>query len=149
MTATLKIGSEGFANNGFIPTKYTCEGDNINPTLIISGLPMATKTLALIVEDLDAPKGIFVHWVVWNIPPTNKIRENIIPGEEGVNDFKKNHYSGPCPPEGTHRYSFKIYALDNFLHLENKSAKAELEIAMSKHVIAFGELVGQYKKKNR
>lgn len=147
MVASLKIGSEGFSNNGFIPSKYTCEGDNINPPLIISGLPMATKTLALIVEDADAPKGTFVHWVVWNIPPTNKIRENIQPGEAGVNDFGKHNYSGPCPPSGVHRYYFKIYALDNFLHLEPTCTKADLEAAMSKYVIGFGELIAQYKKK--
>lgn len=147
MTATLKIGSEGFSSNGFIPSKYTCEGENVNPTLIISGLPMATKTLALIMEDPDTPKGTFVHWVVWNIPPTNKIRENIIPGEEGLNDFRKHHYSGPCPPVGVHRYIFKIYALDNFLHLNESSNKADLETVMSKHVIGYGELTGQYKKK--
>ena len=147
MTASLKIGSEGFASNGFIPSKYTCEGENVNPTLIISGLPMATKTLALIMEDPDAPKGTFVHWVVWNIPPTNKIRENVIPGEEGLNDFRKHHYSGPCPPSGVHRYIFKIYALDNFLHLDGNATRADLEATMSKHIIGHGELVGQYKKK--
>ncbi|MEO5675437.1 MAG: YbhB/YbcL family Raf kinase inhibitor-like protein [Chitinophagales bacterium] len=147
MKATLKIGSESFKNQGFIPSKYTCEGENINPALIISGLPMATKTLALIVEDPDAPEGNFVHWVVWNISPTNKIRENIIPGEEGLNDFNNHHYSGPCPPSGTHRYIFKIYALDNFLHLNPKCTKADLEAAMDIHIIGVGELIGQYKKK--
>ena len=147
MVASLKITSEAFKTNGFIPSKYTCEGDNINPSLIISGLPMNTKTLVLIVEDPDALKGIFVHWVVWNIPPTNKIIENTIPGEQGMNDFRKHKYAGPCPPSGAHRYMFKIYALDNFLHLDHKLGKTELETAMTKHVIGFGELIGIYKKK--
>lgn len=147
MIASLRIASEAFKTNGFIPSKYTCEGANVNPSLIISGLPMATKTLAVIMEDPEAPKGIFVHWVVWNIPPTNKILENTVPGEEGTNDFKKKRYYGPCPPAGTHHYHFKVYALDNFLHLEQTSTKAELEAAMDKYVIGFGELIGQYARK--
>jgi len=147
MVASLKISSEVFSNNGMIPSKYTCEGENINPPIIISNLPMQSKTLVLIVEDPDASKGTFVHWLVWNIPPTNKIRENTVPGEEGKNDFKKHNYMGPCPPSGTHHYSFKIYSLDNFLHLEPTATRAELEAAMSKYVIGFGELIGMYKKK--
>jgi len=147
MVASLRIASEAFKANSPIPSRFTCDGNNVNPSLIISGLPMATKTLALILEDPDATKGVFVHWVVWNIAPTNKILENTIPGEEGVNDFGKHHYSGPCPPEGMHHYHFKIYALDNFLHLAGNSTKAELEAAMEKYVIGFGELIGQYSRK--
>jgi hypothetical protein len=147
MVASLKIASEAFKSNGAIPSRYTCDGANINPSLIISGLPMATKTLALIVEDPDAPKGVFVHWVVWNIPPTNKILENTRPGEEGVNDFGKNAYSGPCPPNGTHHYHFKIYALDNFLHIDPSRGKSELEVSMAPYVIGFGELIGTYTRK--
>jgi len=147
MIASLRIASEAFKTNGSIPSKFTCEGTNVNPSLIISGLPMATKTLAVILEDPDAPKGVFVHWIVWNIPPTNKILENTIPGEEGMNDFKKKHYAGPCPPAGTHHYHFKVYALDNFLHLDPSSGKAELEAAMDKYIIGFGELIGQYTRK--
>lgn len=147
MVASLKIASEAFKSNGSIPSRYTCDGANINPSLIISGLPMATKTLALIVEDPDAPEGVFIHWICWNIPPTNKILENTKPGEVGQNDFGKNEYAGPCPPNGLHHYHFKIYALDNFLHLDLSSSKAELEAAMDPYVIGFGELIGTYARR--
>lgn len=108
---------------------------------------MATKTLALVMEDPDSPQGVFVHWVVWNIPPTNKILENTSPGEAGTNDFGDKEYSGPCPPSGLHHYHFKVYALDNFLHLDPKCGKADLEQAMDPYIIGFGELVGTYSRK--
>ncbi|MCY7409279.1 MAG: YbhB/YbcL family Raf kinase inhibitor-like protein [Chitinophagales bacterium] len=148
MVATLKISSEVFGNNGIIPTKYTTEGLNINPALIISGLPMNTKTLVLILEALDGPKAPVTQWVVWNISPTNKIRENIIPGEEGMNDLRRHHYSGPNPPAGErHKYAFKIWALDNFLHLDHSAKRPALEVVMAKHVIGFGEIIASYQKK--
>jgi Raf kinase inhibitor-like YbhB/YbcL family protein len=88
-----------------------------------------------------------VHWVVWNIPITHEIAENEIPGIEGINDSRRNHYSGPCPPSGTHRYFFKFYALDSVLELPSSSTKSSLEKAMQPHILAFGELIGQYKRK--
>lgn len=143
----LKITCTAFNNREYIPLKYTCDGDNINPSLEIEFIPEATKSLALIVDDPDAPIGTWVHWVVWNIPVTHHIKENDIQGIEGINDFQKNHYSGPCPPSGTHRYFFKIYALDVLLRLPATTKKIELEKAMSDHILGFGELIGLYKRR--
>ncbi|KAA9035662.1 YbhB/YbcL family Raf kinase inhibitor-like protein [Ginsengibacter hankyongi] len=143
----LKITSSAFNNNEYIPLKYTCDGDNISPSLEIEVIPEATKSLALIVDDPDAPIGTWVHWVVWNIPVTHHIKENDIKGIEGINDFQKNHYNGPCPPSGTHRYFFKIYALDALLRLPATTKKIELEKAMSDHILGFGELIGLYKRR--
>jgi len=143
----LKVGSSAFDNEGMIPQKYTCDGININPPLEIENIPEEAKCLVLIVDDPDAPAGTWVHWVVWNIPVTHYIKENEIHGTEGVNDFKKHHYGGPCPPSGTHRYFFKVYALDDLLDLPPRTGKLNLEKAMSEHIIAFGELTGLYKRK--
>ncbi|MCS6916114.1 MAG: YbhB/YbcL family Raf kinase inhibitor-like protein [Chitinophagales bacterium] len=148
MIASLKIASEAFKHNSFIPSKFTCDGENINPSLIISGLPMHTKTLVLIMEDLDGPKGSVVHWILWNIPPTNKILANSVPGEAGINDFRKRKYQGPCPTSGVHRYAFKVYALDNFLHLDSKATRADLQPLLDDHAIGFGEIIGLYKRRN-
>ena len=147
--AMLRITSESFKSNAFIPVKYTCDGANINPSLVVSSLPVKTSTLVIIVEDPDANDGPFVHWLVWNIAPTNRIGENSVPGEPGTNDFGKLNYKGPCPPSGTHRYCFKVYALDNFLHLPSTAKKADLEAAMGRSVIAYGELVGMYERRNK
>ncbi len=149
MVASLKITSEAFKNNGIIPVKFTCDGENINPSLIISGLPMHTKTLALILEDLDAPNGSLVHWIVWNIPPTNKILQGSVPGVQGTSHFSKRKYHGPCPSSGMHRYAYRVYALDNFLDLDPKAGKKELEEAMKDHLIGMGELLGLYQRKER
>lgn len=142
----LTLSSTAFAAGGMIPSKYTCDGANINPPLDIQDIPDGAKSLALIVDDPDAPVGVWVHWVVWNIPVTKFIKENIVPGKEGLNDFRKRHYGGPCPPSGTHRYFFKIYALDTSLDLTDDSNKAGLEKAMGGHVLASGELIGLYKR---
>lgn len=142
----LKISSTDFEQNGFIPPKFTCDGINISPSLTIEDIPAETKCLALIVDDPDAPKRDWVHWLVWNIPVTHNIKQNEVHGIQGVNDFKGLSYSGPCPPSGTHRYYFKIYALDSLLDLSANATKTQLEIAMSEHIIGFGELMGLYKK---
>src|SRR5665647_2027424 len=131
----LKVSSIEFQNEEMIPLKYTCDGRNINPPLDIEHIPEEAKCLALIVDDPDAPIGTWVHWVVWNIPVTHHIKENDIQGIEGINDFQKNHYSGPCPPSGTHRYFFKIYALDVLLRLPATTKKIEWEKAMSDHIL--------------
>jgi Raf kinase inhibitor-like YbhB/YbcL family protein len=140
----LTVSSPAFENNNLIPSKYTCDGDNVNPPLIIEGIPEKTKSLVLIVDDPDAPMGTWDHWVVWNISPTNKIEENTVPGTEGINDSRKHSYGGPCPPSGTHRYFFKIYALDTKLDLNSNSRKKDVEKAMQSHILAKGELVGLY-----
>jgi Raf kinase inhibitor-like YbhB/YbcL family protein len=143
----LRITSAAFESNQPIPAKYTCEGKNINPPLDIDGIPEKAHSLALIVDDPDAPGKTWVHWIVWNIPITHHIKENSIPGEQGVNDFGRIAWGGPCPPSGTHRYFFKVYALDTLLQLSSTSTKKELEQAMGEHILAFGELVGLYNKK--
>ena len=108
-----QITSPVFENNGFIPKKYTCDGADVNPQLLIANVPARTKSLSLIVDDPDAPAGTWVHWVVWNIDPqTLEIKEHSVPNgaNQGLNDFSKHNYGGPCPPSGTHRYFFKLYS---------------------------------------
>lgn len=144
--ASMKLSSPAFKHNNFIPKKFTCQGDDVNPGLVIDGIPAGAKSLALIVEDPDAPMGTWVHWVVFNIPIVPKIEEDSIPGEQGVNDFGKLNYGGPCPPYGTHRYFFKIYALDTKLDLKEDVSKQGLEYAMEGHILAQAELIGLYKK---
>ena len=143
----LMIKSSAFANNGSIPTKYTCDGEDVNPPLNIEGIPQETQSLALTVDDPDAPMGTWDHWVVWNISPSNEIKENTTPGVQGVNDFRKHSYGGPCPPSGTHRYFFKVYALDTKLNLSPNSRKKELEKAMQGHILAKGETIGRYSRR--
>jgi hypothetical protein len=142
----LTVKSPAFENNKLIPSKYTCDGEDVSPPLKIEGIPEKTKSLALIMEDPDAPAGLFIHWLVWNIPPTDKIQENSVPGTEGLNTNKKNSYHGPCPPGGTHRYYFKVYALDTHLNLSAFSEKEVLENAMQNHILAHGELIGLYRR---
>src|SRR5438105_3192169 len=131
-TATLTIGSPAFEPNGMIPAKYTCQGENVNPGITIENIPSGTKSLALIVDDPDAPNGVFTHWVVWNIRPVEMLIENTVPGEEGRNSFGKTRYQGPCPPSGTHRYFFKVYALDTLLDIPASASadKKAVEKAM-------------------
>jgi Raf kinase inhibitor-like YbhB/YbcL family protein len=143
----LSVKSPAFENNKPIPVKYTCDGANVNPPLTVDGVPEETKTLVLIVDDPDAPMGTFDHWVVWNIPPTTqKIEENTVPGTEGINTYRKHAYRGPCPPYGTHRYFFKVYALDTQLDLKTNSSKRDVEKAMKGHTLAEGELIGLYSR---
>lgn len=143
----LKITSPAFKPNNPIPTKYTCDGENVNPPLNIEDIPSQTKTLTLIVDDPDAPMGTWTHWLVWNIPPKEKIAENSIPGIEGLNTARKHSYEGPCPPSGTHHYHFKIYALDTELELNPNSKKEDVEKAMQNHILAKGETIGLYQRK--
>ena len=147
--AQMKISSTAFGNNGQIPSKYTCDGADINPPLGFEGVPAAAKSLALIVDDPDAPMGIWVHWVVWNIDPrTAGIAENAAAkgAMQGVNDFGKQAYGGPCPPSGTHRYFFKLYALDAVPDIKKNAKKADLEAAMKGHVLDEAQLIGLYKR---
>jgi len=147
---TLKLSSPAFKHNESIPSKYTCDGADVNPPLMIENVPSGTKSLALIVDDPDAPAGTWVHWVVWNMgPSTIEIKENSIPSGalQGFNDFRKTDYGGPCPPSGTHRYFFKLYTLDMMLSLDPKTKKADLERAMKGHILAQCELIGLYKRK--
>lgn len=147
---TLKISSPAFKHNEMIPAKFTCDGADVNPTLVIEGVPAEAKSLALIMDDPDAPRGTWVHWVVWNVnPKTREIKENTVPdgGKQGMNDFRKHDYGGPCPPSGTHRYFFKLYALDAALDLGPNATKAQLEAAMKGHIIVQAELIGRYARK--
>ncbi len=142
----MKLWSPEFEHNQLIPEKFTCDGEDINPTLNIEDIPLETKSLALIVDDPDAPMGTWVHWVVFNIPIISKIEENSVPGTQGMNDFRKLGYGGPCPPSGTHRYFFKLYALDCKLNLEEGARKKDVEEAMQGHILAQTELIGLYRR---
>lgn len=146
----ITITSPAFAHMAAIPARYTCDGRDINPPLRIDGVMQGAKSLALVLDDPDAPAGVWVHWVAWNIPPhTREIKENSLPAGaiQGLNSWKRNIYGGPCPPSGSHRYFFKIYALDTVFDLASSSDKATLERAMHGHIIARGELIGTYRKK--
>jgi Raf kinase inhibitor-like YbhB/YbcL family protein len=151
----MKLESSAFTNEGMVPSKYTCDGNDVSPPLSWSGAPSGTKSFALIADDPDAPMGTWVHWVVWNIPPsTDKLAENV-PADrrlddgmrQGINDFKRAGYGGPCPPGGKHRYYFKLYALDTQLSLGESTGKVALEKAMKDHVLAEAQLMGRYERK--
>jgi Raf kinase inhibitor-like YbhB/YbcL family protein len=143
----LIVESPDFNQNGHIPLQYTCDGENINPPVNISNIPEGTKTLALILEDPDAPNGTFTHWLLWNIYPGDPITEKTSLGTSGINSFGKTGYGGPCPPSGTHRYYFKVYALDRELSIVAGEDKNSLLEAMEGHILATGELVGRYSRK--
>jgi Raf kinase inhibitor-like YbhB/YbcL family protein len=147
--AKMKITSSAFNEGGNIPSKFTCDGSDTSPPLQITGVPPAAKSLVLIVDDPDAPGGLFTHWLLWNIPPqTNSIAEGGAPkGVQGTNDFGKSGYRGPCPPPGTHRYSFKILALDGELDLRTGAKRSQVDAAIKGHVIAQGQLIGRYSRK--
>jgi len=143
----MKLTSPAFLNGASIPSKFTCEGDDINPQLVIENIPAGTKSLTLIVDDPDAPMKTWVHWVVYDIDPTiNRIAENSIPGKQGINDFRRKDWGGPCPPSGTHHYYFKLYALDKVLGIAEGIDRIALEKAMAGHILAKSELVGLYKR---
>ncbi len=146
---TITFTSPAFSGGGAIPGTYTCDGTDVSPPLVIGPVPAGTRSLALIMDDPDAPVGIWVHWVLWNIPPrTREIRENNVPSgtSQGRNDWHRIGYGGPCPPSGTHRYFFRLYALDTLLNLGAATTKTELERAMQGHVLGKGELMGTYRK---
>jgi Raf kinase inhibitor-like YbhB/YbcL family protein len=147
---TLTITSPAFGQAETIPARHTCDGSDTSPALVIAKVPPAAQTLALIMDDPDAPVGTWVHWVVWNIPAqTREIPEGGLPTQaiQGKNSWPRTGYGGPCPPSGTHRYFFKVYALDTMLHLGNSTTKAVLERAMVGHILAKGELMGTYKRR--
>ncbi|OGX14951.1 MAG: hypothetical protein A2166_03675 [Omnitrophica WOR_2 bacterium RBG_13_41_10] len=143
----MEITSPTFKHNEYIPAKYTCEGQDINPELVITGVPEGSKSLALIMDDPDAPIGVWVHWVVFDIPIVSRIAENSVPGKLGITNSGKKDYHGPCPPSGVHHYFFKIYALDAQLNLKEGITKGQLEKAMQGHIVAQAELLGLYKRK--
>lgn len=141
------LTSPAFEDDQAIPEKYTCKGEDISPPLAISGTPDAAQCLALILHDPDAPVGDFLHWTVWNIAPeTVTIDENSVPAGalQGKTDFGHAHYGGPCPPSGTHRYIFELYALDEKLDLAVGSNREELEEALEGHVLAETRLTGTF-----
>lgn len=143
----MKISSPLFENGEEIPDDYTCDGDDISPELVIEGIPKNAKSLALIMDDPDAPAGTWVHWIVWNIAPDTKvIEEDNATGTEGMNSFGDQGYGGPCPPSGTHRYFFKLYALDTLLQLNESSTAKDLEKAMKGHIMEKAELMGTYSR---
>lgn len=151
----LKISSPAFKHNEFIPSKYTCDGENVSPEIRIEGIPTNAKSLVLINDDPDAPMGTWDHWILYDIPPTTTvIPEGIKPEREfsngmkhGLNSWGKVGYGGPCPPSGVHRYFFKVYALDVVLNLPSGVTKSKLLKAMEGHIIAQGELIGKYSRK--
>ena len=145
----MKLTSPAFQHHQRIPVKYTCDAQDINPPLQIAEAPEGAQSLALIMDDPDAPRGTWVHWTVWNIDPTTtEIAENSVPAGavQGMTDFRRPGYGGPCPPSGTHRYFFKLYALDSKLTLPTKTDKKALEKAMEDHILARAELVGLYSR---
>ena len=141
----LKVDSPAFEENEIIPKKYTCDGQNINPPLNIENIPPEAKSLAIIVDDPDAPNGSFCHWVVWNIPVTHHIVEIESRGKAGRNDYGRHQYNGPCPPSGTHRYNFMVYALDTTLDVPGSSDKKQIQKLISNHIVALGIITGKYK----
>ena len=144
----MRITSPVFGHNEMIPSRYTCQGEDINPPLIIEDVPPGTRSLVLIMDDPDAPIGTWDHWIVYDIPPqTARIEENSVPGTQGRNSWGRNDYGGPCPPSGTHRYFFKLYALDTELRLPEGTGKKQVETAMQGHVLAQAQLIGLYRKR--
>ena len=158
VTMTMMISSPAFANNQEIPKRYTCDGEDISPALAFSGFPEGTKSLVLIVDDPDAPdpaapKMTWVHWVLYNMPPDatglgEGLKAKDLPKgtKQGLNDWKRTGYGGPCPPIGRHRYFHKLYALDALLPDLGKATKAEIEKAMEGHILGKAELVGTYQR---
>ncbi|MHC4111975.1 MAG: YbhB/YbcL family Raf kinase inhibitor-like protein [Planctomycetota bacterium] len=148
------ITSSAFEEGGLIPPKYTCDDDDISPPFQWDAVPEGTKSIALISDDPDTPMGTWVHWVMFNLPAdTRELQENIPKDEilpngtrQGISDFQRIGYGGPCPPSGTHRYFFKIYALDTELDLAAGAAKSDLLNAMEGHILAEGQLMGKYKR---
>lgn len=144
---SMRITSSAFQEGGMIPGKYAKDGQNVNPPLRVEGTPAEAKSLLLIVDDPDAPVGLFTHWLCWNIDPkTTEIAEHSVPKSavQGTNDYPGPGYDGPQPPSGTHRYYFKIFALDRVLDLKTGARRKDVDAAMKGHVIAQGELMGRF-----
>jgi Raf kinase inhibitor-like YbhB/YbcL family protein len=142
----MEISSPEFKNNEMMPERFGYGQDNVNPELEIDGVPPEAKSLVLIVDDPDAPRGTWVHWVLYDIPIIDRIEEDSAPGTQGLTDYKEKRYGGPFPPSGTHRYFFKLYALDKKLGLKEGAEKKTVEKAMEGHILEQAELVGLYKK---
>ncbi len=146
----LQVTSAAFENEGSIPSKYTCDGEGVNPPLHIEAIPELAKTLVIIAEDPDAQNGTFDHWLVWNIDPTDHtIPENFIPGVSGKNSAGKTGFHGPCPPSGSHRYYFHVYALNEYVDLPAGADKKALQDAMQPLVIAEGSIMGRYQREGK
>ena len=151
----IRVTSSAFSEGELIPSKYTCDGANLSPPLAWEGIPTNTQSIALISDDPDAPAKTWVHWVLFNLPADIDGLEEGLNNEktlgdlaiQGANDSGKIGYSGPCPPSGTHRYYFKIYALDTKLDLQPGATKPELLEAMKGHILAEGQLMGKYARK--
>ena len=152
MSTNIIVKSDSFSDGGMIPAKYTCDGANISPQLSWDNAPKGTKSFVLICEDPDAPMGTFTHWILYDIPADvhelleNLPKDKILPNgaKQGIADFKKIGYGGPCPPNGTHRYYFKLYALDTLLNLEPGLKKEDILKAMNGHILAQGQIMGKY-----
>ncbi len=150
----ITVTSTAFTEGGMIPRQYTCDGSDMSPPLSWSGIPEGAKSIAIIADDPDAPGGMWVHWVVYNLPPDLKGLPENVPaqktlangGIQGQTDFRRIGYGGPCPPSGTHRYFFKVYALDAMLALDPGAIKKRLLNAMEGHILAEGELMGKYRR---
>jgi len=148
----MTISTPAFKNGENIPSKYTCDGENVSPLLKISGVPTEAKSLVLIMDDPDSPSGTWLHWSVWNISPkTTEIPENSAPtgAIEGTTSFGKVGYGGPCPRSGEHRYFFRLYALDCELNLSAGAERSQLEHAMAGHVLTETELMGRFRRQNQ
>jgi Raf kinase inhibitor-like YbhB/YbcL family protein len=152
--ATMKLTSPAFSEGVLIPAQYTCAGDDSSPPLAWNDIPSGAKSLALIADDPDAPVGTWVHWVVFNLPvtagglPEGIKDEKQLPGGsvQGTNSWRRTGYGGPCPPSGTHRYFFKLYALDTLLALGNNTTAKDLQAAMKGHILAETQLMGRFKR---
>jgi hypothetical protein len=142
----MKLASPSFTDGGPIPSKFTCDGEDVSPALEIADVPEQAKTLALIVDDPDAPGKTWLHWLVYDMTRRAHIPEGGVPGRQGMNDFGKKDYGGPCPPSGQHRYFFRLHALDTELSLQEGASRADVEEAMADHVVAKAELVGLYER---
>jgi hypothetical protein len=143
----MKLTSTAFGHNESIPRKFTCQGEDLSPALRVAEIPDGTQSLALIMDDPDAPGRTFDHWIAYDIPAdTTVIEEGATPGTQGTNDFGRAGYGGPCPPSGTHRYFFRMYALDDRLDLPAGIGKQDLERTMEGHILDQAELVGRYAK---
>ena len=145
----MKLTSD-FEHNGAIPSKYTCDGDDVAPVLKIEAVPENTKELVLIVDDPDAPMGTWVHWLLYNLPAETRVidNDNLPEGtQEGYTDFRRTGWGGPCPPNGLHRYFFKLYALSEKINLPDGTLKSQLEEAMQGKIIEKTELIGKYIRK--
>lgn len=151
----IKITSSAFEDGALIPAKYTCDGEDVSPPLQWEAVPEGTKSIALISDDPDAPVGTWIHWVLYNLPAEVKELAEAVPADEtlpggarqGTTDFGRIGYGGPCPPSGTHRYFFKIYALDTDVDLPRGADKSELREAMQGHILGEGRLMGKYARK--